>query len=423
MHGWHTTLGAGLAGTVILIGVAQTRADDIPAKPGEGSISAATAAAKPGDRIILDAGEYRDQVKLPEGVTLRGAGADKTILIATGYAAISTTGRNTIITGLEIRAGDKTTRGINSSLPVRVEWCRFRALPEAVALADAPLSDVVRCEFVDCRIGVRAIGGSSPTVWGCLFRDGAKGSVGVFALDGSPYIRNNLFADQDTGLRLVVGESGDVAIIRNNVFLRCRDAAVTVMPGKSSTFGPSVRNNLAAECGALAVGPEAMLTGVTHWITHKTADPLLRTAEGAAIKADNDQRRFLAADPRVVLKESGELLIGDAGPLEGKGVRLCSEEKGKTGVIGLTRECARPGVIGAPDDAVPPVRFREDGLIANCVAEEYQALRMWGLRPGGQGLVSRGGRHFDEQRVLRDGKETTIAFDITRFFGEMGLEP
>src|SRR5688572_9427199 len=105
--------------------VACAGADKIKVAPGPGAIAAALAKAKEGDVVKVGAGEYAESVEVPAGVTLEGAGADTTILTATAYSAINCRGPHVRISGLTIKPAEATVRGINTSLPVRVERCRL----------------------------------------------------------------------------------------------------------------------------------------------------------------------------------------------------------------------------------------------------------------------------------------------------------
>lgn len=49
--------------------------------PGTGTISAAVAQAKPGDRLLLDKGVFRDSVFIPFTLSIRGSGWSKTIIM------------------------------------------------------------------------------------------------------------------------------------------------------------------------------------------------------------------------------------------------------------------------------------------------------------------------------------------------------
>ena len=204
---------AGFVG-VWLTGLCAVNGAEIDVAAGDGTLAAALTRAKPGDVLKLAVGEYRGCVIVPEGVTVRGAGPDKTKMTGKGHTLIGIGGARVTLAGIELQVGEDMERGVDSDAPVRIECCRFVKFPHGVALRGAPLSDVIACEFKECSIGVRAIGKASPTVWGCRF-DG--GRLGVFDMDGAPYIRNNLFCQLDEGIHLLG--------FRNDVEGQCRLAA------------------------------------------------------------------------------------------------------------------------------------------------------------------------------------------------------
>jgi hypothetical protein len=390
---------------------AASLAADIEVKPGAGTISAAAANAKPGDTLLLQAGEYTDNVRLGEGVTLKGAGPDKTVLTGPEYALVNCTGHSVTVIGIEFRPGEKTVRGVNASLPVRVERCRFKGVKEAVALMGAPLSDIVCCDFIDCGIGVRAIGKACPTVWGCKF---SGGGMGVFGMDGAPYVRNNLFVGQKTGVRVI---SDEAAIIRNNIFWKCSESGVE-SSAKNPIFAPSIRNNIFDSCGAAVVASADQARDTSHAIVHAIPDPAFRGPNKEATLKDT--ATIVSADPELALTDSGELKWKQEIGKE-KGIRLNNEPEGTKGNIGLDG-LAQPGT-GA-EAKPPPSRFTGPIYIANSVAEEYMALQALGMpRSGNQSMGVENGVRLDKLETRKDGKPFTAKFDIERFFSEAGLKP
>jgi hypothetical protein len=403
-----------LTGTAALLLLCQlARAGDIDVKPGTGTITAAAANAKPGDTLLLAPGEYTDTVELGEGVTLKGAGAEKTSITSPDYAIISCTGPKVTIIGVELRPGEKTFSGVNSTQPVRVERCRFKGIKEGVAMMGAPLSDVVFCDFIDCGIGVRAIGKACPTVWGCKF---SGGQTGVFGMDGSPYIRNNLFVSQKSAIRL---SSDEAAIIRNNVFWKCGDSAIDAN-AKTGIFSPSIRNNIFDTCAVTIVCPVKLEPYISNSVIHAVPDPAFHYQDSTPIKADET----IAADPALELTDQGELKA-KAEVCKGKGIRLNNEPPGTKGTIGLDG-LLHPGVAAEAEAKVPPVRFAGPIYIANSVAEEYMALTVVGMgmqRPNRQSTGQKNGVHFDTLETTKGGKPVTVEFDIDRFFSEARLKP
>lgn len=417
VHTWLINWVLGVAAS--LASSSTLKAADATVEPGEGTISAAIANAKTGDTIKLKAGEYRDAVKIPAGITIEGAGAGQTILIATDYAGLSIAGPNVRVIGIEVRAGgEKTTRGVSTDQSVRIERCRFIALPEAVALREAPLSDVVNCEFNDCGIGVRAIGGASPTIWGCCFRGG---KTGIFVMDGGPNVRNNLFRETSVGMRLISKEP-NAMVIRNNVFWTCQTTAIELKAGDMPIGFAAVRNNIFEGGGAALIGPASLTTMVSNNVVHGIPGMPFHDDAGKAV-LDDAKAQTLAVDPGLKVSDANEVAVEHAEALAGKGVRECTQPEGQGGQIGLIAGCERPGC--KPKEGAPgtPLRWSAPNYIANSVGEEYQCLRMWHATMGGQSMTSKGGRSFDTLEISRNGKAETVTFDITGFFCEMGLTP
>ena len=393
--------------------VSSAVADEIKVSPGKGTISAAVIEASAGDTLVLEAGRYEDSVDLPEGVTLRGAGPDKTIFISTGYTAVNCRGNNVTISGIEFQSGEETTIGINTSGPVRVERCRFVDFDEAIALVQSPLSDVVHCEFRDCGVGVRAIAEACPTIWGCIFEGGR---MGIFVSEGAPYIRNNIFRDLDEGIRVVQGRGSMTAIIRNNLFIECEQSGIQVVSNQAF-FSPSVRNCYFQECGSAVIAEAKMFSTVSHCAFKDVTDPAFRNAEGLS---EGDSAKLFKADDDVELTSDWVIIKGGLPAFSDAGIRLCDEAEGTKGRIGLTLEGKALGCSPAKEVELPPVRFVGPVYIANAVSEEYQYMRLMRIPRGQQSLTMKNGRAFDVHSAA-GGKET--AFDISRFFGEMGLRP
>jgi hypothetical protein len=391
-----------------------TYAADIAVQPGNATISTAAANANVGDTLVLSEGEYHDAVNLPAGVALRGLNADKTILIATGSAAISTQGSECRIEGIGVRGAETTIRGVNASEPVYVARCRFSGIKEAVALRGAPLSDVVYCEFIDCGIGVRAIGRASPTVWGCLF---TGGTTGVFNMEGNAYVRNNVFINVDVGVRLVTDEQ---PIIRNNVFMDCRKAALESKARKSIVLGPSIRNNLLIGAGSVIVALREGASQISHCAVHDVTAPVIRTEAGDPIVVDAS---IIEQDPQVSISPEGVVAIGNEAVLKGKGIRLNTEAKGTKATIGLSPGLTRVGCTPAEGVEVPGPRFATKPFVANAVQEEYVWMGMNQMQLKSQGAFMQNGKHIDTLTVQRQGQESTVEFDTDRFFGEPGLTP
>lgn len=390
-------------------------ADEIKVSPGAGALAAGLAKAKSGDVVKVAAGEYAESVAVGEGVTVEGEGAAKTIIIPPDYAGLNCKGPRVRIVGLTIRGGEKNVRGVNTSGPVRVERCRFEKVKEAIAMMEAPLSDVIACEFEDCAIGVRAIGGASPTVWGCSFKGG---NMGVFGMDGSAYIRNNLFDSVKFGIR-VLPDATQPGVIRNNVFVNCETAAIEIMSGKESLFGPSIRNSVVVKCGAAVVAPASLVANTSHGVLHEVKAPAMREADGKETVKIGDANLSEGAIAVTVDKDFN-VKADHQELLDAKGVRLCVEKEGATGTIGLEKAWSRVGT-GATGE-LPGQRWGGKMLIANSVHEEYQYLKVIRRGSTGQSMGNKGGIPVDTMKLSGAGEPKEIQFDISRFFGEESVK-
>jgi hypothetical protein len=393
------------------IGVA-CLADEIPVAPGNGTIAAAALGAKDGDVLMLQAGVYDGAVTLPAGVTLRGAGAGETVLMPVPGMVVRCDGPRVVVQDLTIRGDDTTIRGINTDSAVRVERVRFEGVREAVALMAAPLSDVVACEFIDCEIGVRAIAEASPTVYGCVF---SGGNIGVFAMGGAPFVRNNLFVGCNEGLRLAPSGTNQ-PIVRNNLFSACGSAGITVMRSREALGSPFIRNTVFVDCASAIVMEAPEFAGtVQRAVVHRCGSPIVRNQANQQ-SVDPEQASLVVGDPGLGISPDFAIAFANPDLLKGKGVRLAVEPMGSTCDIGPT--VLQFGTRLA-DTAAAPIRWNEPELISNCVSEQYIAMRMLQFRPVSQALIDRPGGRVD---VHANHNGDTMTFNISRYFAEYDVK-
>jgi len=383
------------------------QAGTIPVRPEPAdSLEKALAEAKEGDVLLLAAGVYRGSFSVGTGITLKGAGDRESEVRGTDYATFELAGERIRIQNLAVTGGTNTRRAVSGHFcSVRIENCRFDGIAEAVALRGCPLSDVICCTFKNCGIGVRAIGRSSPTVWGCRFEGG---NWGVFCMDGTPYVRNCLFhaqRRQGVGLFRTMG-----AIVRNNLFLDASQNGVFTGRG----FGGSIRNNIFHACGNAAVAGENC---VTHNILSRIPNPPVQDGAGTPLK-DSDQTNQVA-DLSIALDEQGRVKIPET-PGMAKGIRDAWQARGAAARIGFETPGFQPGSAVHLSSA-PPARFTEP-YVVNGVAEEYACLAMWEMQPRRQSLTSSDGKHCDEIEAMQGTKTVLLRFDIHRFFGESDMD-
>jgi hypothetical protein len=397
--------------SLVLGFLSSAAAAEIKVSPGKGALAAGLGKAKPGDVVHVAAGEYAESVTVGEGVTVEGAGADKTTIVSNEFAAINCAGPRVRIIGFTIRGGKGCERAVNTSAPLRVERCRFEKMATGVALMGAPLSDIIACEFHDCGIGVRAIGGACPTVWGCAF---IAGKMGVIGMNGSPYIRNNLFDGVDSAIRLSPGDA-DGSIIRNNVFHKCKTTAIEVFEPKPAFSAPSIRNSIFVRCGAALIASKKLANSTSHAVLHEVKSPAFRDADGGeTIKVG--QAGLSETAVSLTIEKDLTVKAGPAESLIDKGIGPWSDKKIVPGTIGLDKAWSRVGV-GATAK-LPPQRWGGKLLIANSVSEEYLYVKSIGRKSGKQGLTHENGKPMDRLTLEGDEDPKEIVFDLSRFFGE-----
>lgn len=390
------------------------RADEISVEPGDGTISAAASKAHEGDVLVLAPGEYRDSVVLPKGVSLTGAGADQTTLIGTGFTAISCAEGENTIARLTIRSGEENNDGIASHGPVRIERVRFVDVLEAVSIESAPMSDVIFCEFNGTMIGVRAVKGASPTVWGCVFRDCG---MGVFNIDGAAYVRNSVFVGCKDA---IVTATGEMPIIRNCAFLSCGNVLHTYKGQRGAGY-PSFRNNIIDDCESIFISSDKSRAVLSHSVMFPETEHTFQDTDGNPLSIVVDES-VVTADVGASL-DGATLTFSDREPLDDKGIRLCNEPEGTVGNIGPDPALVPLGV-GAPDVGTPALRYIGSVRKVNCVHEEYLYLGYLGdYRMVEQSLTTRDGVRVDEVKIEVDDELRTFIFDINRFFGEMVITP
>jgi|GEM_PF-3096857 len=404
---------AAFIGSVLSV-VAFACADDIVVQPGDGTISAGAGDAREGDVLVLGEGEYRDAVILPKGVSIRGAGADHTTLIAINQTGIRCAEGENAIVGITIRATDQTTRGVTSEGPVRVERVRFEKVQEAVSISVAPLSDVVFCEFEDCGVGIRAEGESSPTVWGCVFQGGDIGVVGVH---GAPYIRHCAFVGSGIGIRIAT-EMGP--IIRNSAFIEC-STGIAIRPGHRDFLSDevSIRNNIFHGCDFAVVSKDELRAIVSHAVMFPGPPRLVCAQDGRPLW-NPLWRTVVVADTGPEL-DGSDLSFTDWDSLDGMGLRLCSEPEEARGTIGPD-PALRPLGVAAPEHDVPKTRYIGPLHELNAPFERYEVTRYWGARASKTTRTEHDGVQVDECTVEVDGEARQVYFGVDRYLGESKIQ-
>jgi serine/threonine protein phosphatase PrpC len=169
--------------------------------PGQGTIAEAMAQAKARDRIVVRAGEYREQVILKSGVTLVAEPPRGAVLRApeggTGPAVVADKTQNARLSGFSIQA--------NTQMP----------LTAGIVLTDSSV-EIDDVEVSGAETGVVIRGGGTSTLRGSLIRDCV---VGVLASGPvQPWLSHNgIVKNKKAGL---VAAEGARPALSGNVFDR-----------------------------------------------------------------------------------------------------------------------------------------------------------------------------------------------------------
>ncbi len=206
--------------------------------PAGGDLAAAVARARPGDTIRLGPGEHRASLGTISGVTISGAGAGATTVVAPqGEDGVVVAG-DAALEGLSIRAGPA-----RSALKVTGGAARLRD----VALAAGSCGAFVEGGRVVGR-GVDLAGGQ----YGLLLR---KGEV---ALDGGSA------RGKDAGVGVLAGQ---LSLRRFAIVGPAREAGISVAGGSASLEGVVVRapgpSGISVSGGGRVDGVEVTVAGAT----------------------------------------------------------------------------------------------------------------------------------------------------------------
>lgn len=169
-----------------LVAFGPAQAATVVVKAGE-SIQAALNAAQTGDVVAVDPGHFIVNLSMPEGVTLRGAGADFTTLDGAGvYSVIrvpAKTARDTRIEGFSIINGNADRGG-------------------GISIGLQSFPTISDCEFIENHGGqgggiyIGEAGGA--TIERCRFqRNTANEGAGIYVFRGPAMIRFNVFCGND----------------------------------------------------------------------------------------------------------------------------------------------------------------------------------------------------------------------------------
>lgn len=203
--------GSFLAGLVLLALPAAAAGAVLRVPEDHFTIQEALDAAKPGDRVEVAAGVYRQPLQIRSGITLSApAGRDSTILLipegASETVRVDSLAKKVIVRGFHLKGNLYNQRGVLAqATPIEVLDCRFEGFNYAVRLEGCPDALVARNEFLNTSQASIFVRQSSPVIAGNSFRGATNYAIAIFGPDAKPVIggargRANSFVATKSGL-------------------------------------------------------------------------------------------------------------------------------------------------------------------------------------------------------------------------------
>lgn len=226
----------------------------VDADDGPLALAVAAAVAQPGDVILVGPGTFDAPGPLPPGVTVRGAGADRTTLRARRFVGLAGAPRGSLVVeDLTLRAeGPRAVVGVASAGRLAVRRCAIEGFEHGVALAGAEHALIERSVLRGCALGVRtsagAGGAGAVTLEAVRFE---RCRVGLLHLAGAAELTEGAFAECGVGLVVVAG-GGAGLMADGPAFDRCRRAGAEVIGGERAGARAS---GIRAEPAVLLRGP------------------------------------------------------------------------------------------------------------------------------------------------------------------------
>ena len=206
---------------------------------GFASIGDALAKARPGDTVEVSSGEYPEQLRLPNGVALRGRMPDVPVLRAASIengpaVAILAEGvRGARVTGFRIRADEKAPLAaavVISNSDLELQDTEIVGAATGVEIRGKSTAVLRANSIQDCRdAGIRISGDSSPwLLYNAILRNGRRahdpGAGVIVEAPAHPVLIGNIFGDDGEPVRTPEGMDKD-PITKFNFFLPAKPPA------------------------------------------------------------------------------------------------------------------------------------------------------------------------------------------------------
>jgi PPM family protein phosphatase len=167
-----------------------------------GKIGEALAKARPGDTVEVSAGEYPEQLRLPNGVTLRGRSPDVPLLLDGSIVAEGVSGARVI--GFRIRADEKAPLAAAvaiSDSDLELQDTEIVGAVTGVEIRGRSTAVLRANSIQDCRdTGIRISGDSAPwLLYNAILRNGRRphdpGPGVLIVAPARPVLEGNTFGD------------------------------------------------------------------------------------------------------------------------------------------------------------------------------------------------------------------------------------
>ncbi len=194
------------------------RGADLLVAAGKKTLAQALAEARPGDTVVLPEGTFAQAIKLPAGVSLRGAGYGKTIVDGgTQPAAVAIAGgEGSRIEDLAVRTKGSAAVRVEGARQVTLRRLLLRGGALGVQLKDVTGGRVENVIVADVLVGVSLGGVRRVVVANCTIAGASSIGLSVQGAEESA-VFNNVVAD--AGIAVVLGGPRRGLAIDHNLYL------------------------------------------------------------------------------------------------------------------------------------------------------------------------------------------------------------
>ncbi len=246
-----------LVGALLVAHASVLSAADLRVPSDYATISAAVAAAEPGDTVRISAGEYVENVAIDKDLTMLGSGAAGTTIIrGTGEFAVTVSGRVHLerltvtgpTTGIQIAAGSDVT----------IRDCRIADCPSDGIGFESSRDTIIR--LYDSEILRNGDGidleSTQGIIHGCEFRDNRDDAIDYDGDAGVLTIGNRIVGHRDDGIEIRLATT-TLAVICRNIIEGCGEDGIELIdsprPGPTHNI-VAISENIIRDCGRFGVG-------------------------------------------------------------------------------------------------------------------------------------------------------------------------